>query len=58
MGIVKVSILHKLTGEIVAISQNTASLDGRTLEGIAMAGQDESVITTEVDEEEIAHERA
>jgi hypothetical protein len=54
MGSLKVSVVHKLTGEIVAVSQTTASVEGRTLEGIAIAGPDESVITTEIDEDDIA----
>jgi hypothetical protein len=54
MGSVKVSVVHKLTGEIVAVSQSTASIEGMTLEGIAIGGPDESVITTEIEEDKIA----
>jgi hypothetical protein len=53
MGSVRVSIVHKLSGEIVAISQTTASIEGRTLEAIAIPGPHESVITTEIDENDI-----
>jgi hypothetical protein len=54
MGSVKVSVVHKLTGEIVAISHSTASIEGVALEGIAIAGPDETVITTEIEEDDIA----
>ena len=54
MSSVNVSIVHKLTGEIVAIGHSHASVDGVELEGIAIAGSDEAVITANVDEESIS----
>ena len=51
---VKVSIVHKLSGEIVAIGQSHASVEGAELEAIAIPGSDESVITADVDESSIS----
>jgi hypothetical protein len=53
MGAVKVSIVHKLSGEIVAVSHATASIDGMELEGIAIPGSDESVITADIEEDDL-----
>lgn len=54
MAKVPVSVVHKLTGEIVAISHSQASVNGETLHGVAIGGPDESVITTEIEESELA----
>jgi hypothetical protein len=54
MAKVKVSVVHKLTGEIVAVSTSTASIEGLSLTAIALSGPDESVIETEVEENDLA----
>jgi hypothetical protein len=50
----KVAVVHKMSGEIVAVAPTTASAEGVELEGIAIGGDDEAVITTEVDDDDIA----
>lgn len=54
MGSVKVSVVYNMAGEIVAVSHSTATVEGMTLEGIAIAGPDEAVTTTEIEEDDIA----
>jgi hypothetical protein len=54
MAKVPVSIVHKVTGEIVAVSTSTASIGGVALKGIAIGGPDELVIDAEVEEKDLA----
>ena len=54
MAKVPVSIVHKVTGEIVAVSTSTASIGGAALKGITFGGPDELVIDAEVEEKDLA----
>lgn len=54
MAKVPVSIVHKVTGEIVAVGTSTASIGGATLKGITIGGPDELVIDAEVEEKDLA----
>jgi len=54
MAKIPVSVVHKVTGEIVAVSTSTASIGGATLRGITIGGPDELVIDAEVEEKDLA----
>jgi hypothetical protein len=54
MAKVQVSIVHKITGEIVAVSTSAVSIGGATLKGITIGGPDELVIDAEVEEKDLA----
>ena len=49
----KMAVVHKLSGEIVAVGPTTTSVGGMELEGIAISGDGEAVIVTEVDDEDV-----
>ncbi len=54
MAKVRVSIVHKVTGEIVAVSTPAASVEGMELKAITIGGPEESVIEAEVEEKDLA----
>jgi hypothetical protein len=49
----KMAVVHKLSGEIVAIGPTTASVGDMELEGIPISGDDEALIVTEVDDDNV-----
>jgi predicted regulator of Ras-like GTPase activity (Roadblock/LC7/MglB family) len=53
MARIKMAIVHKLSGEVVAAGPATASVGGMELEGIAISGEDEAVLVTEVDDDDV-----
>ncbi|SEH01063.1 hypothetical protein SAMN05444920_118252 [Nonomuraea solani] len=49
----KMAVVHKLSGEIVAVGPTSATVGGVDLEGIAIGGHDEAILVTEVEEDDV-----